>query len=155
MENHNKPGTTYYSTKPSTLSDRAVGKRIKEARKSMYMTQSELASHLGVSVSYISLIEKGIRPLTHNITLPLLRCLNLSYDYLIMGKYPSDMGFVSSVCEASCYGERLKLEKLISKCSKAEYEMCYKLCSAYLETIHGPLDDEDEDADSAQDYGFK
>ena len=133
MENQHNPNITYYSQRIGSLSDAAVGMRIREARKSMYMTQSELADYLGVSTSYVSCLERGARPLTHNITLSLLRCLNVSYDYLVMGNYPNDTGFISSVCEASSYDERLKLERLLEQCTKSEYEMCYKLCSAYLE----------------------
>ena len=138
MENQHNPNITYYSQKAGSLSDEAVGMRIREARKSMFMTQGELANHLGVSTSYVSCLESGKRPLTHNITMTLLRCLNVSYDYLVLGKYPTDMGFISSVCEASAYDSRLKLERLLEQCTKSEYEMCYKLCSAYLETSRTP-----------------
>lgn len=98
------------------------------------MTQEELALQLGVSTSYVSFLESGKRPLTHQVTMPLLRCLNISYDYLIMGEAAPGMGFISSVCEASSYNERLKLEHLLENCTKAEYEMCYQLCNAYLQT---------------------
>ncbi len=134
MTNEHNPDLTYLYDSESPLSGKAVGLRIRDARKSMYLTQSELAKLLGVSTSYVSFLEKGTRPITHSILGPLLRCLNISYDYLIMGKYPDDIGFISSVCETSSYEERLKLEHLLEKCTKSEYEMCYKLCRAYLET---------------------
>ena len=128
------PDIAYQLERTGVLSDVAIGIRIRDARKSLYMTQNDLARCLGVSTSYVSLLEKGIRPVTHTILLSLLHYLNVSYDYLVLGKYPADTGFVSAVCEASSYDERLKLEHLLEKCTKTEYEMCYRLCSAYLET---------------------
>lgn len=130
---HN-PDISYYAPKLYAVSDQAIGRRIRESRKSLHMTQEELAQQLGVSTSYISFLECGKRPLTHQITLPLIRCLNISYNYLIMGEACAGTDFVSSVCEASSYNERLKLEHLLENCTKAEYEMCYQLCSAYLQT---------------------
>lgn len=134
MDNEHNPDISYYAPRLYAVSDHAIGQRIRESRKGLHMTQEELALQLGVSTSYISFLECGKRPLTHQITLPLLRCLNVSYDYLIMGKTPHGTDFVSSVCEASSYNERLKLEHLLENCTKAEYEMCYQLCNAYLQT---------------------
>lgn len=116
------------------LSPEAVGTRIRDARMGLCMTQSDLAKRLGVSTSYVSFLESGKRPLTHQITMALLRCLNISYSYLVMGKLSTENDFISSVCEASSYNERLQLEHLLEQCTKAEYEMCYQLCSAYLKT---------------------
>ncbi len=130
---HN-PDISYHTPKLCAVSDQAIGQRIRESRKSLRLTQEELAAQLGVSTSYISFLEAGKRPLTHQITLPLLRCLNVTYNYLIMGQKPDGPDIISSVCEASSYNERLKLEHLLENCTKAEYEMCYQLCSAYLET---------------------
>lgn len=134
MQHEHNPDISYYAPKLYAVSDQAIGRRIRESRKSLHLTQEELGRQLGVSTSYISFLECGKRPLTHQITLPLLRCLNVSYDYLVMGKTAHGTDFISSVCEASSYNERLKLEHLLENCTKAEYEMCYQLCSAYLQT---------------------
>lgn len=40
---------------------RRLGLRIRDARRSRHMTQVELAQSLGISVAYVSLIERGRR----------------------------------------------------------------------------------------------
>ncbi len=40
---------------------RRLGLRIRDARRSRHMTQVELAQTLGISVAYVSLIERGRR----------------------------------------------------------------------------------------------
>lgn len=37
-----------------------IGKRVKEARERSGMTQAELAENVGISVTYISSIERGL-----------------------------------------------------------------------------------------------
>jgi transcriptional regulator with XRE-family HTH domain len=125
---------SYRTPDPCAASDLAIGRRIRSCRKDLKLTQGELAERLGVSTSYISCLESGRRPLTHQITLPLVRCLNVSYDYLILGQTASGISLPGSVCETASYNERLKFEQLLENCTKAEYEMCYQLCNAYLQT---------------------
>ncbi len=134
MQKDSNSDNAYFSPNLYAVSDQAIGRRIRECRKGLRLTQEELATQLGVSTSYISFLETGKRPLTHQITLPLLRCLNVSYNYLILGQKPEGAGIFGAVCEASSYNERLKLEHLLEHCTKAEYEMCFQLCNAYLET---------------------
>ena len=130
----NENNLNYKVSQSSKYSPLAVGYRIKLVRKELGLSQKELGTMLGVSGSYISCIETGKRQLTHQITLPLLRALNISYEYLTTGSYYRDLSPVSALCESSAYLERLKLEKLIQNCTKSEYEMCYQLCSTYLNT---------------------
>lgn len=134
MSHEHNSEFSYYAPKLYSISDQAIGQRIRQCRQSLHMTQTELAIQLGVSTSYVSFLECGKRPLTHQITLPLIRSLNISYNYLVMGEAAPEIEFGGSICEASSYNERLKLEHLLENCTKAEYEMCFQLCHAYLQT---------------------
>jgi transcriptional regulator with XRE-family HTH domain len=138
LDEHNSYNS-YSTPDPYTASDLAIGRRIHSCRESAHMTQKELADRLGVSTSYISCLESGRRPLTHKIALSLIRILNVSYDYLILGQTAPGINLPGSVCETASYNERLKFEHLLENCTKAEYEMCYQLCNAYLNTSRSKL----------------
>ena len=57
-----------------------VGKRIKESRERAGQTQSELASKIGVSVTYISSIERGISFPRGEKLVDILNALDTSAD---------------------------------------------------------------------------
>lgn len=136
--NENSPSilssTGTYSKPLNPSDEKAVGIRMHEARKSLHMTQEELARRVGISAGYVSCLERGLRPLTHHILPHILRNLNLSYEYLIYGTPPSHSSSFHVLRESSAYDTYFKLEKLLEQCSKDEYEMCYQLCNAYLTT---------------------
>jgi len=48
----------------------AIGKKLKKARKSMNLTQVQLAEKVGITSNYYSMIERGVveNPGTKNIT---------------------------------------------------------------------------------------
>ena len=59
-----------------------IGKRVKEARKKSGMTQAELAEIVGVSVTYISSIERGISFPRGEVFVGILNVLNVSSDFV-------------------------------------------------------------------------
>ena len=65
------------------------GKRVKEMRMIRKMTQEELASVLKVDKQQISRIERGVRACSIDLLLELSHHLNVSTDYLLMGKEPA------------------------------------------------------------------
>lgn len=60
-----------------------IGKRIKELRKAAGMTQSELASRLGISASAVGMYEQGRREPDSNIMVKLCTVFDVSGDYLL------------------------------------------------------------------------
>ena len=63
-----------------------VIQRFINARKSLHLTQAELAIQLGFKQSYISNIEKGRNEVTANIIIQLYKTFNISPDWLITGE---------------------------------------------------------------------
>lgn len=62
----------------------AVGRKIREQRKALNITQEELAEMCGVSPSYIGHIERGSRNLSMNTAVQLCSVLNLRLDFLFL-----------------------------------------------------------------------
>ena len=59
-----------------------IGERIKEARKSIRMTQAELAEKINISISTLRRYESGSRTMKTNEIEELAAALNASADYL-------------------------------------------------------------------------
>lgn len=60
-----------------------IGKKIRELRKSLGITQSELAKKLGVSPSTIGMYEQGRREPDNKILLNLCKIFDTTTDYLL------------------------------------------------------------------------
>lgn len=63
-----------------------TGLQLKNARKQKRWTQGEAARHLGLTQSYLSLLEKGIRPLTEDLTTTVVRAFGLRASNLPVRK---------------------------------------------------------------------
>lgn len=63
----------------------AMGERIRHARKSMGLTQEQLALRLHISDSYMTLVELGKRNISMETLWNLSETLGLSADYLLKG----------------------------------------------------------------------
>ena len=70
-----------------------IGASIKEARKSMNLTQKELGDRVGVQTAQISKIESG-RNLTISTIVRVLNALGLSANFAIQGLKPVQLGKV-------------------------------------------------------------
>ncbi|GKX30348.1 transcriptional regulator [Vallitalea longa] len=62
-----------------------IGKRIKESRKSVNMTQEKVSEILGVSPEYVSRIETGAAKLNLEMLVKMSDILDLSPAYLLTG----------------------------------------------------------------------
>lgn len=71
-----------------------IGASIKEARKSLNITQKELGERVGVQPAQISKIESG-RNLTITTIVRVLYALGLSADFSIQGLAPIHLGLSS------------------------------------------------------------
>lgn len=63
-----------------------MGRRIKQRRKELKMTQEELAERLGISVKHMSEAERGLSGLSIENLIRLSELFGVSLDYLIRGK---------------------------------------------------------------------
>lgn len=68
-----------------------IGASIKEARKSLHLTQKELGERVGVQTAQISKIESG-KNLTIATIVRVLKALGLSADFSIQGLSPVRLG---------------------------------------------------------------
>ena len=59
-----------------------IGKRVKGAREISGMTQADLADKVGVSVTYISSIERGVSFPRGEVLIEILNALNVSADFV-------------------------------------------------------------------------
>ncbi len=62
-----------------------VGKRIRDKRKSLGLTQDQLCQQVGISKSFLSEVETGKRNLSSAHLLGLAKALGCSCDYLLIG----------------------------------------------------------------------
>ncbi|MCD2346856.1 helix-turn-helix domain-containing protein [Clostridium guangxiense] len=61
----------------------ALGKRIREERLKLNLTQEQLAESIDVSNSYIGLIERGERSVTLETLVKIAKRLGVTIDYLL------------------------------------------------------------------------
>lgn len=66
------------------MDNKAVGRRIKEARQTKGLTQEQLAERAGVSPTYISVIERGLKSPQLDTFVPVCNALEVSADALLM-----------------------------------------------------------------------
>lgn len=61
----------------------ALGKRIREERKRLNLTQAELAEAIDISDTYMGAIERGERSLTLDTLVRLVNRLGVTVDYML------------------------------------------------------------------------
>jgi len=69
----------------------ALGRRIRQQRKLMGMTQEELAEAMGITTSYIGHMERGIKHCTLDKLISLCIALKVSPDMLLQDSLPSSL----------------------------------------------------------------
>lgn len=65
------------------MSNRAIGKRIRQYREEKYMTQEDLAEKTNLSVTYIGMIERGERLPHLDKFIEIANALEISSDLLL------------------------------------------------------------------------
>ena len=63
-----------------------VGKRIREARKTLKLQQQEMANQLGISSGHLSEIESGKASPNTDFHIKMAELYNISVEYIILGK---------------------------------------------------------------------
>jgi transcriptional regulator with XRE-family HTH domain len=101
----------------------AMGRRIREARKRLGLTQEQLALKINISDSYLTLIELGKRNISMETLLALSNCLGMTTDYIIKGESADDDG----VCE--------QWRGITSGRSEQEINSAFKIVLEYFKAI--------------------
>lgn len=65
------------------MNQKALGKRIREERQKLNLTQEQLAEKINVSTTYIGFIERGERSITLGKLTLIANVLGVSIDYLL------------------------------------------------------------------------
>ncbi len=65
------------------MNRKALGTRIRQERLQMNFTQEQLAESIGVSCTYIGLVERGERSVTLEKLIQISNTLHVSIDYLL------------------------------------------------------------------------
>jgi transcriptional regulator with XRE-family HTH domain len=101
-----------------------LGRRIKERRRALGLTQQELAQALGVTPQHISVIEQDKRTPSLSSLARMAEQLGVTVDFLVAGKE----GTVTSVITAIKADERLNLKT--KRALIALVEEFYRISSA-------------------------
>lgn len=71
---------------PTELDYRAIGNRLHDSRRSVNLTQAELAAKVAVSASFIGHLERAEKIPSLETMTRLCQCLNISLDWLVLGR---------------------------------------------------------------------
>src|SRR5438445_7757642 len=82
-----------------------VGARVRRVRLEHGLNQTEMAERLGVSISYLNLIERNQRPLTANVLLRLASAFDLELRALMQSeKHATEEGLAEIFGDAALAG---------------------------------------------------
>lgn len=70
--------------------NRIIGNKIYQLRRSINMTQQELAEKVGISVTFLSEIENGRKSMSVDTLIKLSKSLQVSLDTIVFGKDAED-----------------------------------------------------------------
>ncbi|MBQ7356534.1 MAG: helix-turn-helix transcriptional regulator [Clostridia bacterium] len=101
-----------------------MGDRVKELRKKRRLTQEQLAEKIGVSLQYVSEIERGLSMPSMQVFLKLLEVLDASADYLLR-----DM-----VSCANPYGDK-QIAARLERLSPKQRQALMAIIDAYMEYL--------------------
>lgn len=79
----------------------AIGQRIKTAREQAHITQSELATLIGISTHYVSAIERGIKTPKLETFVAIAKVLGVSTDWLLESELGSTVNILVSDVSAA------------------------------------------------------
>lgn len=104
---------------------KAIGKRIRYARKLMGLSQAELSEMLQISPSHMSDIENGKKNIGLDIFMRITEELQVSADWLLRTDIPS----VSAI-------QNEEISEILSDCTSGEVQTLLKLLKEIKEAIH-------------------
>ena len=101
-----------------------IGKRIKEARKRIGLTQEKLAEKIGIAEVYLSEIERGIKLPSLSTFVDIINALEVSADFVLAG-------------EIKAAGANLgdELSSLLSSVSPKQRLALLEIIKAYVSSV--------------------
>ena len=129
-----------------------IGARIRNIRLELDMSQENFADLIGISPSYLSAIERGVRKVSARICAAINQATGLSCDYILTGRsdefhYNYDHGnssVVPLINERGSYQKtppfdlspaKRRLLLLFNTCTDTEAVLCYNVCHSMLSGI--------------------
>lgn len=101
-----------------------VGRRIRDRRMEMGLSQEALAEQADLSPPYISHIERTVKKPSLSALIRLAATLDVTVDYLLAGNQPAD---------ASAY--MADVQVLLDGCSPTERRIVFQVASATREAL--------------------
>ncbi len=74
----------------------ALGKRIRESRKKMGLTQDALSERAGITLYYLGELERGEKTPGLDVLISISNALNVSCDYLLLDSIDTSSVYVDS-----------------------------------------------------------
>ena len=101
-----------------------IGRRVRKLREERHLTQEALAEAAGVSVPYVSHIERGIKKPSLGTLLRLSATLGVTVDTLLRGNQPAEANaFYSDV------------QHLLDDCSQKERRVLLEIAAAVKQIL--------------------
>lgn len=111
------------------------GSRLKQERKKLDMTQQEFSKLLCISTSYLSALERNIRPISASILHILSTKLSISSDYILYGTKANDLPLIHYIHEPNTFHVRHRLNVMLGTCNANELYASYSMIHSYLSNI--------------------
>lgn len=123
----------YYSFKGGET----VNLRFKELRKALGLTQEEFAEKIGLSRSYINLIEMGKKNPADRTIRDICRTFKVDYDWLVYGDgdemFADDNGDAQAIVDSVMTGDNEFAKEILVKLSKLSEEHWQQLKEIFEE----------------------
>ena len=98
-----------------------IGERLKKARKDKMLTQMELSEKLGVSVAYLSRIEKGSTQISLRRLSQICNALEISEGTVLNGTNEKSKEYLSS-----------EMQELLNKTTDEQKKLIYEVIKAII-----------------------
>ena len=104
------------------IDNNAIGSQIKTARKNKNYTQENLAEHLGVSITYVSKIERGDTRINLETLVKICNYLDVSPAYILN----------NSICTSESY-LRNEITDMLRDCSPEKIRLIANVIKSIIE----------------------
>ncbi len=134
-----------------------IGPRFRRVRQQLGLSQTQIAAELGVSPSYVNLIERNQRPVTAQILLRLAEAFDLDLRELAGGEDGRSFAELNEVFSDPLFRDielpKQELQDLTEQCPSVAQALS-RLYAAYVEARRGETEVASRIADRDGDAGF-
>ena len=106
------------------MEQNTLGKRIKEARKKLKLTQEQLSEKANISNVYLGEIERGEKTPSIPVLIDLIEALNVSADYLLRDELNSASVIINN-----------ELTEKLSKLTPKQRKTAVDILNAYISNL--------------------